>query len=227
MLRQLRAAPFLALLPLLAGACAAAGQVDSQSTCSLYAASLTDRYESLEAARAALGKIDGAAYAWGPTTTTATAVPGAEAAVVRVEETRPTDPRTVGSGAFHLAVSAHGGWFVAPSPLDVINGGAGHLFVPQIVPGTAELVSHAGTPRTLLRLARITSVFCDVCEDAERSVPTEFRLDELVVACTLATDTPACTEPVTVDIRATISLRQDDVLRVSSQPVCQMAFPPG
>jgi hypothetical protein len=194
--------------------------------CVLEAKPLAGGYETLDAAAAVLRERDAAAYGWRGTTSTATAIREADAALIRVEETPPSDPRTAGSGAFHLALHAGGAWSVATTPLDIVNGAAGHTFVPEVYPASAAIVARPGaTPRAVLRLVDITDAICDVCADRDRQTRTWARTVDLVVTCSLS-GTPACTDPLEVEVGSTISSTGEDVLQVQPGPACQVTFPP-
>jgi hypothetical protein len=114
------------------------------------------------------------------------------ASVLRVEEEPPADPRTHGSGAFFLAVEAGGAWFVAPAPLDVVNGGAGHTFVPEVAPAGGATVGR----RVRLQLVDTTVAVCNVCDDQRAQERRAVRVEDLAVVCAIEGAAPACTAPV-------------------------------
>jgi hypothetical protein len=150
----------------------------------------------------------------------------ADAALIRVEEVPPSDPRTAGSGAFYLALHAGSAWFVTTTPLDIVNGGAGHTFVPEMYPATAEVVPRAGeAPRTLLRFVDATDAICNVCEGPDRRERTWARTVDLVVVCSVE-GAPACTDPLEVEVGSTVSWTAGDMLQVRPGPVCQVSFRP-
>jgi hypothetical protein len=217
----------IAVVPaLLAAGCSASGALPGRSltppapSALLAAAPLDGPYESRDAACAELGKRATGAFGWKATTCAEAAIElggvSLGASVLRMEDTSPSDPRTRGSGAFFLGIRAGSGWFVVPAPLDVINGGAGHTFVPRVLPACAEAVLQPGGElRALLRLVDTTDAICNVCEGPEREARRRVRTEHLVIACALAGSKPECTPPLHVEPATTVSLGADDVLTVA------------
>jgi len=134
------------------------------------------------------------------------------AALLRAEDT--TDPRYAGSGAFFLALGGEGAWFVAPRPLDQINGAAGHVYLPVI---SAEAASLDGA-HALLRLRDATSSVCNACEGAAREAKTPAPTKMLVLACGKdRAGKPACTAALETDEGAKATLR-GELLTIVSGP---------
>jgi hypothetical protein len=134
------------------------------------------------------------------------------AALLRVAEQPPSDPRTAGSGVWYMAIHRGDVWFTVPAPLDKINSGAGHTYLPAITPAQAAVVAHAGAPRVLVILNDKTDSICNVCDGPERQTRTPARATQLVLVCAHAGDKPACTQPLSVDVGTKVTLRADDVL---------------
>ncbi|APR80967.1 Hypothetical protein A7982_06314 [Minicystis rosea] len=122
-----------------------------------------------------------------------------------------SDPRFAGSGTFLLALGNGGAWFVAPKPIDQINGGAGHMYLPEV---TLREASGVALPRggvlALIGLHDVTSSVCTGCTgpDHDKRTPVETR--SLWMVCGLdRAGKPACTAPISTGEKASASLTGD------------------
>ncbi|MFT3768522.1 MAG: hypothetical protein QM820_24005 [Minicystis sp.] len=186
----------------------------------LSATALAGPYASAQAACEAAAQASGRPKPAAPCATTAiTVTPAAPFSAVILRADDPSDPRFAGSGSFFLAVSHAGAWFVAPKPIDQINGAAGHMYLPEVTPlASTGVAAPRGGVRALIRLRDATSSVCNACEGPEREKRTPAQTRAIWIACGLGqAGKPACIAPIETDEKGSASLA-NDTLSITTAP---------